>query len=107
MLARSARNCKTKSNIFATPPGVSTKMCIRDSFCVFRHFVVCYTEQRRRAAVSAKAYYHLPGLFEFYEFYRAFLPDVYKRQLMNGFGLDENRKLRTFSKGMKKQVSVI
>ncbi len=24
MLARSARNCKTKSNIFATPPGVST-----------------------------------------------------------------------------------
>ena len=26
---------------------------------------------------------------------------------MNGFGLDENRKLRTFSKGMKKQVSVI
>ena len=29
------------------------------------------------------------------------------RKLMNGFGLDENRKLRTFSKGMKKQVSVI
>ena len=26
------------------------------------------------------------------------------RKLMNGFGLDENRKLRTFSKGMKKQV---
>ena len=24
--------------------------------------------------MSAKAYYHLPGLFEFYEFYRAFLP---------------------------------
>lgn len=29
------------------------------------------------------------------------------RKLMNGFGLDENRKLRTFSKGMKKQISVI
>ncbi len=26
---------------------------------------------------------------------------------MDGFGLDENRKIRTFSKGMKKQVSVI
>ena len=24
--------------------------------------------------MSAKAYYHLPGLFEFYELYRAFLP---------------------------------
>ena len=24
--------------------------------------------------MSAKAYYHLPGLFEFYEFYRVFLP---------------------------------
>ena len=29
------------------------------------------------------------------------------RKLMDGFGLDENRKIRTFSKGMKKQVSVI
>ena len=29
------------------------------------------------------------------------------RKLMNGFGLDENRKLRTFSKGMKKQVSIL
>ena len=29
------------------------------------------------------------------------------RKLMDAFGLDERRKLRTFSKGMKKQVSVI
>jgi len=28
-------------------------------------------------------------------------------KLMKGFGLDEHRKIRTFSKGMKKQVSVI
>ena len=24
--------------------------------------------------ITAKAYYHLPGLFEFYELYRVFLP---------------------------------
>lgn len=29
------------------------------------------------------------------------------RMLMDGFGLDGNRKIQTFSKGMKKQVSVI
>ncbi|MGI6180550.1 MAG: ABC transporter ATP-binding protein [Agathobaculum sp.] len=39
-------------------------------------------------------------------FYRHFDEERY-RKLMNGFGLDENRKIRTFSKGMKKQVSVI
>lgn len=39
-------------------------------------------------------------------FYRYFDEGRYKK-LMNGFGLDENRKIRTFSKGMKKQVSVI
>ena len=33
--------------------------------------------------MSAKAYYHLPGLFEFYEFYRAFLP-LY-RAIVTGF----------------------
>ena len=38
--------------------------------------------------------------------YRRFDEDRY-RKLMDGFGLDENRKIRTFSKGMKKQVSVI
>ncbi len=39
-------------------------------------------------------------------FYRRFDEDRYHK-LMDGFGLDEKRKLRTFSKGMKKQVSVI
>ena len=39
-------------------------------------------------------------------FYRRFDEERY-RKLMAGFGLDENRKIRTFSKGMKKQVSVI
>lgn len=39
-------------------------------------------------------------------FYRYFDEGRY-RKLMDGFGLDENRKIRTFSKGMKKQVSVI
>lgn len=44
------------------------------------------------------------------EYYRLLYPafDLERfRKLMNGFGLDENRKIRTFSKGMKKQVSVI
>ena len=39
-------------------------------------------------------------------FYRHFNEERY-RKLMQGFGLDEKRKIRTFSKGMKKQVSVI
>ena len=38
--------------------------------------------------------------------YPAFDEDRYKR-LMKAFDLDERRKVRTFSKGMKKQVSVI
>lgn len=38
--------------------------------------------------------------------YPHFNEDRY-RSLMSNFGLDERRKLRTFSKGMKKQVSVI
>lgn len=40
------------------------------------------------------------------QYYRKFDDERYKK-LMSGFGLDENRKIRTFSKGMKKQVSVI
>ena len=39
-------------------------------------------------------------------FYQHFDEERY-RKLMQGFGLDEKRKIRTFSKGMKKQVSVI
>lgn len=43
-------------------------------------------------------------------YYKAFYPNFDEaryRMLMDGFGLDGNRKIRTFSKGMKKQVSVI
>lgn len=39
-------------------------------------------------------------------FYPAFDNERYKR-LMNAFELDEKRKISTFSKGMKKQISVI
>ena len=39
-------------------------------------------------------------------FYEKFDEQRYFK-LMNAFGLDEMRKIRTFSKGMKKQVSVI
>ena len=38
--------------------------------------------------------------------YKNFDIDRYKK-LMNSFNLDEKRKIKTFSKGMKKQVSVI
>ena len=44
------------------------------------------------------------------EFYRKVYPKFDKERfhkLMANFGLDENRKIQTFSKGMKKQVSVI
>lgn len=56
--------------------------------------------------------YFFPGItpLELRRYYQIFYPgfDVARYQkLMNAFGLDENRKVRTFSKGMKKQVSVI
>ncbi|WP_087064357.1 ABC transporter ATP-binding protein [Intestinibacillus massiliensis] len=47
---------------------------------------------------------------EMRDFYKKLYPKfdgARYRQLMEGFGLDGNRKIRTFSKGMKKQVSVI
>lgn len=47
---------------------------------------------------------------EMRDFYRMLYPsfDTARfRKLMMAFDLDENRKIRTFSKGMKKQVSVI
>ena len=43
-------------------------------------------------------------------YYKTFYPNFDEARyhmLMDGFGLDGNRKIRTFSKGMKKQVSVI
>ncbi len=47
---------------------------------------------------------------EMRDFYRMLYPNFDNdrfRRLMTAFDLDENRKIRTFSKGMKKQVSVI
>ncbi len=47
---------------------------------------------------------------EMKSYYKALYPhfdDARYKQLMDGFGLDGRRKIRTFSKGMKKQVSVI
>lgn len=47
---------------------------------------------------------------EMKDFYKAnyrYFDEARYHKLMDGFGLDENRKIRTFSKGMKKQVSVI
>ena len=48
--------------------------------------------------------------FEMMEFYRKVYPNFNRERfhkLMGSFGLDEKRKIQTFSKGMKKQVSVI
>ncbi|MGN1030223.1 MAG: ABC transporter ATP-binding protein [Butyricicoccaceae bacterium] len=56
--------------------------------------------------------YFLPGSTpeEMERYYRMYYPKFdHERflKLVNGFGLDPKRKIRTFSKGMKKQVSVI
>ncbi len=46
-------------------------------------------------------------LKNYYKSFYPFFDDARCKKLLDGFGLDENRKIRTFSKGMKKQVSVI
>lgn len=56
--------------------------------------------------------YFLPGSTpeQMRRYYQMFYPKFDCERfsmLMNGFGLDPKRKIRTFSKGMKKQVSVI
>ena len=56
--------------------------------------------------------YFLPGAtpLETASHYRLFYPDFQMercRKLFEIFGLDERRKIATFSKGMKKQVSII
>ena len=56
--------------------------------------------------------YFLPGAtpLETASNYRLFYPDFQMercRKLFESFGLDERRKIATFSKGMKKQVSII
>ena len=47
---------------------------------------------------------------EMMSYYKMFYPDYDEKRfakLMESFGLDKNRKINTFSKGMKKQVSII
>ncbi len=44
---------------------------------------------------------------EFYSFFYPKFDDNRYKHLLKAFGLDEDRKIRTFSKGMKKQLSVI
>ena len=47
---------------------------------------------------------------EMKNYYKALYPNFHEaryQKLLDGFGLDGSRKIRTFSKGMKKQVSVI
>ena len=39
-----------------------------------KHGTIGENEREEGAMKQEKAYYHLPGLFEFYELYREFLP---------------------------------
>lgn len=46
-------------------------------------------------------------LISFYKNYYPAFDEVRFREYLNNFGLDYNRKISTFSKGMKKQVSIL
>ena len=67
---------------------------------------------KRRCFMISDEQYFFSGCtpYDMKEYYKTIYPhfnqDRY-HQLMKNFGLDEKRKIRTFSKGMKKQVSVI
>lgn len=67
---------------------------------------------KRRCFMISDEQYFFSGCtpYDMKEYYKIIYPhfnqDRY-HQLMKNFGLDERRKIRTFSKGMKKQVSVI
>lgn len=70
------------------------------------------TEIKRRCFMISDEQYFFSGCTpeEIKDFYRRLYPQFDQTRyhtLMNRFGLDERRKIRTFSKGMKKQVSVI
>ena len=67
---------------------------------------------KQRCFYISDEQYFFPGCSpaELRDYYRQYYPrfDTARwGQLMQAFGLDADRKLRTFSKGMKKQVSVI
>ena len=69
-------------------------------------------EIKRRCFMISDEQYFFSGSTpaEMKDFYKMLYPQFDEkryRTLMKHFGLDERRKLRTFSKGMKKQVSVI
>ncbi len=70
------------------------------------------TEIKSRCFYISDEQYFFPGItpLELQRYYAIFYPQFdterYKK-LMKAFGLEENRKIRTFSKGMKKQISVI
>ncbi len=70
------------------------------------------TEIKRRCFMISDEQFFFSGCTprEMKDYYKIIYPhfneDRY-RSLMNNFGLDERRKIRTFSKGMKKQVSII
>lgn len=69
-------------------------------------------EIKRRCFMISDEQYFFSGCTprDMKEYYRTIYPhfDVDRyRNLMKNFGLDETRKIRTFSKGMKKQVSII
>lgn len=69
-------------------------------------------------AVSSKVFYISDDQFyfpngngkELAEFYRNYYPEFDEKrflELLNRFGLNPNRKVKTFSKGMKKQISIL
>ena len=67
---------------------------------------------KRRCFYITDEQLFLPGCSpeEMKNYYKAYYPGFDEgrwKQLMQAFGLDPRRKVRTFSKGMKKQVSVI
>lgn len=67
---------------------------------------------KRRCFYISDEQYFFPGCSpeELKNYYRIYYPNFDQPRwdrLMQAFGLDPRRKLRTFSKGMKKQVSVI
>lgn len=69
-------------------------------------------EIKRRCFMISDEQYFFSGCTpkEMKDYYKIIYPhfdEMRYRSLMNNFGLDERRKIRTFSKGMKKQVSVI
>ena len=82
------------------------------------HVTIDHHEVFENPAVKARFFYISDEQYffsnstpkEMMEFYRKVYPKFDKERfhkLMANFGLDENRKIQTFSKGMKKQVSVI